>query len=76
MLEINRLAADLHRLGDRSVTKLRKCVLIVGGLSADYEIECRMLENNSRGLERADIERVVGNQHYRLLRQQYDSKDL
>ena len=38
MMKIARLAADLHRLGDRSVTELRKCV-IVAGLFADYEIE-------------------------------------
>ena len=61
MMEIDRLAADIHRLGDRSVTELRKCVIIVAGLSADYEIEVRMLENNPAGLDRADIERVVGN---------------
>ena len=61
MMEIDRLAADIHRMGDRSVTELRKCVIIVAGLSADYEIEVRMLENNPAGLDRADIERVVGN---------------
>ena len=33
-----------------------------------------MLTNNSAGLERAEIERVVGNQYNRLLRQQHDSK--
>ena len=35
MMEIDRLliAADLHRLGDKSVTELRKCVIIVSGLS-------------------------------------------
>ena len=38
MMETDRLAADLHRLGDRSVTELRKCVVIVAGLSTDYEI--------------------------------------
>ena len=43
MMEINRLAADLHRLGDKSVTELRKCVIIVSGLSADFEMECCML---------------------------------
>ena len=35
-----------------------------------------MLENNSAGLNRAEIERVVGNQYNRLLRQQQDSKAL
>ena len=35
-----------------------------------------MLESNPAGLERADIEGVVGNQYNRLLRQQYDSKVL
>ena len=76
MMEIDRLAADLHRLGDKSVTELRKCVVIVSGLSADFEMECRMLENNPAGLNRAEIERVVGNQYNILLRQQQDSKAL
>ena len=35
-----------------------------------------MLENNLAGLDRAEIERVVGNQYNRLLRQQHDSKAL
>ena len=39
VMGIDRLAADLHKLGDRWVTKLRKCVIIVAGLSADYDIE-------------------------------------
>ena len=68
MMEVDRLAADLHRLGDKSVTELRKCVVIVSGLSADFEIECRILENNPAGLNRAETERVVGNQYNRLLR--------
>ena len=76
MMEIDRLAADLHGLGDKPVTELRKCVIIVSGLSADFEMECCMLENNSAGLNRAEIERVVGNQYNRLLRQQQDSKAL
>ena len=76
MMEIDRLAADLHRLGDKSVTELRKCVIIVSDLSADFEMECRMLENNPAGLNRADIERVVGNQYNKLRRQQHDSKAL
>ena len=43
MMEIDRLAAsDLCRLDDRSVAEVRKCVIIVAGLSADYEIECRI----------------------------------
>ena len=33
-----------------------------------------MLENNRAGLDQAEIERVVGNQFNRLLRQQHDSK--
>ena len=33
-----------------------------------------MITNNLAGLERAEIERVVGNQYSRLLRQQHDSK--
>ena len=72
----DRLAADLHRLGDKSVTELRKCVIIVSGLSADFEMEGRMLENNSAGLNRAEMDRVVGNQYSTLLRQQEDSKAL
>ena len=76
MMELDRLAADLHRLGEKSVTELRKCVIIVSGLSADFEVECRILENNPAGLNRAEIERVVGNQYNRLLRQQQDSKAL
>ena len=76
MMEVDRLAANLHRLGDKSITELRKCVIIVSGLSADFEMECRILENNPAGLNRADIERVVGNQYNRLLRQQQDSKAL
>ena len=75
MMEVDRLVADLHKLGDRSVTELRKCVIIVADLSADY-IEVRMLENNPAGLERARIERVVGNKYNRLLRHQHDSKSL
>ena len=35
-----------------------------------------MLENNPAGLYRAKIERVVGNQYNRILRQQQDSKTL
>ena len=70
MMELDRLAADLHRLGEKSVTELRKCVIIVSSLSADFEMECRILENNPTGLNRVEIERVVGNQYNRLLRQQ------
>ena len=76
IMEIGRLAADLHRLGDKSVTELRMCVIIVSGLSADFEMECRMLKNNPAGLNRAEIRRVVENQHTRLLRQQQDSNVL
>ena len=76
MMEVDRLAVDLHRLGDKFVTELRKCVIIVSGLSADFEMECRILENNPAGLNRAKIERVVGNQYNRFLRQQQDSKAL
>ena len=76
MMEVDRLAADLHCLGDKSVTELRKCVIIVSGLSADFEMECRILENNPAGLNRAEIERVVGYPYNRLLRQQQDWKAL
>ena len=76
MMEVDRLAADLHRLSDKSVTELRKCVIIVSGLSADFEMECCILENNPAGLNRAEIKRVVRNQYNRLLRQQQDSKAL
>ena len=58
------------------IMKLRKCVNIVSGMSAGFEMECRMLENNPAGLNRAEIERVLGNQYNRLLRQQQDSKAL
>ena len=61
MMEIDRLAANLHRWDDRSVTELRRSVIIVAGLSVDNEDEVRMLENNPAGLERAEIDRVVGN---------------
>ena len=76
MMEVDRLAADLRRLSDKSVTELRKCVIIVSGLSAGFEMECRILEDNPVGLNRAEIERVVGNQYNRFLRQQRDSKAL
>ena len=51
-------------------------MIIVAGLSVDYEIEVRMLVNNPAGLDRAEIERVVGNQYNRLLRQHQNSKTL
>ena len=76
MMEVDRLAADLHRLGDKSVTELRKCVIIVSGVSADFEMKCRILENNPACLNWSEIERVVGNQYNRLLRQQQDLKAL
>ena len=63
-------------MGDKSVTELIKCVIIMSGMSADFEMECHMLENNPTGLNRADIERVVGNLYNRLLRQQQDSNAL
>ena len=49
-------------------------MVIVAGLSANYEIEIRMLESNPAGIDRAEIERVVGNRYNRPLRQQHDSK--
>ena len=75
-MEVDRLAVDLHRLGDKSVTELRKCVINVSGLSANFEMESRILENNPAGFSRAVVERVVRNQYNRLLRQQQDSKAL
>ena len=69
MMEIDRLAVDLQRLRDRSVTELRECVIIVVGLSAGHEVECRLLENNATGFEKAEIDRVIENQYNRLLRQ-------
>ena len=74
MMEIDQLAVDLYRMGIRSVTKMRKCVIIVVKMSSDYEIEVRMLENNPTGLERAEIELIVGNRYNRLLREQQNSK--
>ena len=76
MMEVDRPAADLHRLGDKSVTELRKWVIMVSGLSADFEMECCILENNPAGLNRAEIKRVVEKQYNILLRQQQDSKAL
>ena len=76
MMEVDRLEADLHRLGDKFVTELRKCVIIVSGLSAGFEMECRILENNPAGLNRAEVKRNLQNQYKRLLRQQQDSKAL
>ena len=51
-------------------------MIIVAGLSSDYEIEVHMLENNPTGLERAETERAVENQYNRLLRQQQNTKAL
>ena len=76
MIQIDRLAADFHRLDGRSVTGLRRCVVIVAGLSADYDIDVRMVDNNPADLERAEIERLVRNQYNRLPKQHRDSKAL
>ena len=76
MMEIDWLATGLHKLGDRFGTELRKYVIIVTVLSADYEIEVRMLANNSAGLESAEIERAVRNRYNRLFRRQHDLKAL
>ena len=76
MMENSRLAPDLHTLGDISVIELRKCVIIVVGLSADYAAEVRVLDNNPTGLERTKVEYGVGKQCSRLLSQQQDSKAL
>ena len=51
MMEVDRLAADLYHLGGKSVTELKKNVIIVSGMSADFEMECR-IENNPAGLNR------------------------
>ena len=51
-------------------------MIIVSGLSADFEMECCMLEINPAGRNRAETERVVGNQYNKLPRQQQDSKAL
>ena len=40
MMELDRLAADIHRLDDRYVNELRKCVNVVAELSAYYDIKC------------------------------------
>ena len=37
-------------------------MIIVAELSAGYEMECRMLGNDPADLNRAEVERVVGNQ--------------
>ena len=76
MMEIDKLAADLPRLGDKSVTELRRCVIIVSGLSTDFEMGSRILENDPAGFKRVETERVVGNQDNRLLSQQQDLKAL
>ena len=76
MTKIDRLATGIHRPGGRSVNELRTCVIIVAGLSADYDNEVRMLENHRVGLDRAEIERVERNQYDKLLRQRHDSKAL
>ena len=36
-------------------------MIVVAGLSDDYEIEFRMLENNRTSLDSDEIERLVGN---------------
>ena len=72
MMEIDPLAADLHRLGGRSVTELNKYVIIVIELFADFDHEVRKLENNPTGLKRAEIEQVVGNQYDGFDKQQHD----
>ena len=54
-METDRLAEDLQRLGDRSVTEVRKCVISVARFSTDDEIEVRMLNNNPTGHEGTDM---------------------
>ena len=65
MREIDRLAANIHRLGDNSVTELRKCVIIVAELFVSYQFKVRVLKNSPTDLETAEIELVVGNQYNR-----------
>ena len=55
VMETDRLAEDLQRLGDRSVTEVRKCLISVAKFSTDDEIEVRMLNNNPRGHEGTDM---------------------
>ena len=69
-MDVDRLTADLHRLDDNR-TEYK-----YDYRSGNYEIEIRMLENNPTDLQRAETERVVGNQEKRLLRQQQESKAL
>ena len=76
MMKIDRLAADLRRLSDRYVTELRKCVTTMAEISAVCQLEVRLLEINPIGLERTEIERVVGNQYNRLPRQQQSTTAL
>ena len=55
MIEIDRVVVELYRLDDRFFTELRKCVIIVAVLSADYKMESRVPENDPTGLDRAEI---------------------
>ena len=49
-------------------------MIVVAGLSADYKVKAGIFKNNATGLEKAEIEHVVGNQYNRLFRQQHHSK--
>ena len=65
MTEIDWLAADLHRLGDKPITAL------LGTLILSFAHK-----KNSTSLETFQLERVVDTQYSRLLRPQQDSNAL
>ena len=51
-------------------------MIVVVGLSPDYEVEVQMLKNNPAGFDKTEIECTVGNRYKRLPRQQHHSKAL
>ena len=50
VLEADGLIANHQSLGDKPVTELRKCLIIVAGLSTGCEMEWCMLNNIPPGL--------------------------
>ena len=76
MIEIDRLAKELQRVGNKTISEMKQYVVIVVERSADYEMVCHILKNNAAGLSRAEIERGLWNQYNRLFWQQQDSKAL